>query len=107
MNKFAKDFIKALPKNLKKQIKNIKITITEENLQRGKDIEKFMKALHRAEEDARKTKVMVGVKLNKCWLCGKGRPNTTITVGCNVPNGRSTKVHDVRVHYGCYMDMDS
>jgi len=43
----------------------------------------------------------------KCWLCGKGRPNATILVGCDVPNGKKTRVHNVRVHFGCYMDMES
>ena len=42
----------------------------------------------------------------KCWLCGDNNPDTTIKVGCNVPNGKATKLHSVKVHHGCYMDID-
>lgn len=42
----------------------------------------------------------------KCWFCDGIEPDTTINVACDVPNGKPTEPHDVRVHHGCYMDMD-
>lgn len=46
------------------------------------------------------------MKNNKCWLCGSSGADTTIIVECDVPRGKHTKPHNVRVHLGCYMDMD-
>ena len=44
-------------------------------------------------------------KKDKCWLCGLKGAETEINVACDVPNGKHTKTHNVRVHFGCYMDM--
>lgn len=45
-------------------------------------------------------------RYSACWLCGKGNTNTTITVECETPGGKDCKPKEVRVHYGCYMDME-
>jgi hypothetical protein len=42
----------------------------------------------------------------RCWLCSGAEPDTTIVVECDVPSGKVTEPHNVRVHFGCYMDMD-
>ena len=44
-------------------------------------------------------------KKDRCWLCGLKGAETVISVACDVPNGKPTKPHEVRVHFGCYMDM--
>lgn len=41
----------------------------------------------------------------KCWLCNGENPDTVIKVARDVPNGKKTKLHEVKVHFGCYMDM--
>jgi len=46
-------------------------------------------------------------KDKKCWLCGLSKPDTTITVECEIPGGKHCKPHKVRVHFGCYMDIQS
>ena len=42
-----------------------------------------------------------------CWLCGGKGADTTITVECETPGGKSCAEKDVRVHNSCYMDMDA
>ena len=44
---------------------------------------------------------------NKCWLCGGDGAETVITVECETPNGKHCKPKDVKVHFGCYMDIDA
>jgi hypothetical protein len=48
-------------------------------------------------------------KSEKCWLCDLSRPKpeTVITVGCKTPGGKVCKEKKVKVHFGCYMDMDT
>lgn len=40
-----------------------------------------------------------------CWLCGGKEPDETIKVGCETPGGKPCKEKEVRVHNGCYMDI--
>ena len=49
-----------------------------------------------AESEAQKT----------CWLCGGENPDQTITVGRETPGGKKCKQKEVKVHNGCYMDME-
>lgn len=44
---------------------------------------------------------------DKCWLCGQDGADTTIVVECDVPNGKHTEPHEVKVHFGCYLDIES
>ena len=48
-------------------------------------------------------------KIAKCWLCNSSRPKPTaiILVGCSKPGGKICKEKKVKVHFGCYMDMDA
>jgi len=50
---------------------------------------------------------LLRVLLNrKCWLCSGSKPDTTVTVECETPNGKPCKPKQVRVHFGCYMDIN-
>jgi hypothetical protein len=41
-----------------------------------------------------------------CWLCKGAGPDTTITVECETPGGKPCEPKQVRVHFGCYMDVE-
>jgi len=47
------------------------------------------------------------INKEKCWLCGLSEPDTTITVECKTPGGKRCKPHDVKVHFSCYMDIQT
>lgn len=59
------------------------------------------------EEERWLAQVSIKEEQKKCWLCGKSRPNTTITVECKTPGGKKCRAHQVSVHFNCYMDMDA
>ena len=41
-----------------------------------------------------------------CWFCGGKDPNTEITVECDIPNGEPCEPKVVKVHMGCYMEVN-
>ncbi len=41
-----------------------------------------------------------------CWLCGDTGPTTTIITEAEYPNGPYCPPKEVKVHFGCYMDME-
>ena len=41
-----------------------------------------------------------------CWLCGGIDPEETIKVNCESPGGEECKEKEVKVHLGCYMDIE-
>lgn len=47
-------------------------------------------------------------QIERCWLCGfPGDVTSTILTNRETPGGKPCKTKPVRVHLGCYMDMDS
>ena len=43
-----------------------------------------------------------------CWLCGGTEPpvGTTIKTNCETPGGKKCRTKEVKVHFGCFMDME-
>ena len=44
----------------------------------------------------------------KCWLCGRPIEGYywEIKTNCETPNGKKCKTKAVKVHPGCYLDME-
>ena len=48
-----------------------------------------------------------GELTDECWLCGSEGAKIEIIVECETPNGKTCPEKTVKVHYGCYMDIDA
>lgn len=54
-----------------------------------------------------KTAEEMNVEQELCWLCGGEGADTTVVTERETPGGKQCPPKDVRVHFGCLMDMDA